>query len=143
MVYRLYRLLRKDEDWSFGLSAKNPIAEKSVFDHVIDGSRTGWQSQYIATCGSTETVKMFESNSHSPGHIVRILVDDSQVTIIDLRTSVQRSSHYQPDNLANDLIEKFNNYANKYETVLLVGNIPIVYVRLSVSASLTAYAIPP
>ncbi len=44
----LYRVLRADEDPSKGITAKDPNATKSVFEHVRDGSKPGFQSQYIS-----------------------------------------------------------------------------------------------
>jgi hypothetical protein len=125
----LYRLLRPDEDWQLGVSAKDPNSTKSVFDHVINGSSWGWQSKYIATCGSLNSVLTFRSKSVNPGKIVQISEDNLPVVKIDLRTSSNRSIHYLPGNDSNELINKFNNYANKFEEVLLVGDVPASHIK--------------
>jgi hypothetical protein len=125
----LYRLLRPDEDWQLGVSAKDPNSTKSVFDHVINGSSWGWQSKYIATCGSLNSVLTFRSKSVNPGQIVQISEDNLPVAKIDHRTSSNRSIHYLPGNDSNELINKFNNYANKFEEVLLVGDVPASHIK--------------
>jgi hypothetical protein len=125
----LYRLLRPDEDWQLGVSAKDPNSTKSVFDHVINGSSWEWQSKYIATCGSLNSVLTFRSKSVNPGKIVQISEDNLPVVKIDLRTSSNRSIHYLPGNDSNELIDKFNNYANKFEEVLLVGDVPASHIK--------------
>ena len=126
----LYRLLRPDEDWQLGVSAKDPNSTKSVFDHVINGSSRGWQSKYIATCGNLKSVLTFRSKSvNRQGQIVQISEDNLPVVIIDLRTSSNRSIHYLPGNDSNELIDKFNNYANKFEEVLLVGDVPASHIK--------------
>ena len=125
----LYRLLRPDEDWQLGVSAKDPNSTKSVFDHVINGSSWGWQSKYIATCGSLNYVLTFRSKSVNPGKIVQISEDNLPVVKIDLRTSSNRSIHYLLGNDSNELINIFNNYANKFEEVLLVGDVPASHIK--------------
>ena len=56
--------------------------------------------------------------------------DNLQADRFDLRTSANRIAHYQHQNQATELIDKFNNYANKFETVLLVGNVPKSQIKL-------------
>ena len=125
----LYRLLRPDEDWKLGISAKDPNSTKSVFDHVINGSSWEWRSKYIATCGSLNYVLTFRSKSVNPGKIVQISEDNLPVVKIDLRTSSNRGIHYLPGNDSNELINIFNNYANKFEEVLLVGDVPASHIK--------------
>ena len=138
----LYRLLRPDEDWQLGVSAKDPNSTKSVFDHVINGSSWGWQSKYIATCGSLNSVLTFRSNSVKPGKIVQISEDNLPVVKIDLRTSANRSIHYLPGNDSNELINKFNNYANKFEEVLLVGDVPASHIQPMTEADFLSALLP-
>ena len=119
----LYRLLRPDECCGDGLRAKNPNSTTSIFDHVIRGSY-GTPSKYISTCGSWEAVNSFRNKSCNPGLIVKIQIDKlpSGVAIIDLRKQENRYQYI--DNVDNDLICKFNNFANFYEEVLLIGIVP-------------------
>ena len=138
----LYRLLRPDEDWQLGVSAKDPNSTKSVFDHVINGSSWGWQSKYIATCGSLNSVLTFRSKSVNPGKIVQISEDNLPVVKIDLRTSSNRSIHYLPGNDSNELINKFNNYANKFEEVLLVGDVPASHIKLMNESDFASVQLP-
>ena len=138
----LYRLLRPDEDWQLGVSAKDPNSTKSVFDHVINGSSWGWQSKYIATCGSLNSVLTFRSNSVKPGKIVQISEDNLPVVKIDLKTSANRSIHYLPGNDSNELINKFNNYANKFEEVLLVGDVPASHIQPMTEADFASVQLP-
>jgi hypothetical protein len=65
----------------------------------------------------------------NPGKIVQISEDNLPVVKIDLRTSSNRSIHYLPGNDSNELINKFNNYANKFEEVLLVGDVPASHIK--------------
>ena len=138
----LYRLLRPDEDWQLGVSAKDPNSTKSVFDHVINGSSWGWQSKFIATCGRLNSVLTFRSKSVNPGQIVQISEDNLPVEKIDLRTSANRSIHYLPGNDSNELINKFNNYANKFEEVLLVGDVPASHIQPMTEADFLSALLP-
>ena len=120
----LYRLLRPEESCEDGLRAKNPHSNTSVFVHVTRGSY-GPQSKYISTCGSWEAVNSLRSKSRSPGQIVKIHEDKlpSRVKIIDLRYQENRDDYIEYDD-DEDSISKFNNFANKFEEVLLVGRVP-------------------
>ena len=124
----LYRLLRPDETWMNGLSAKDPSSSISVFEHVTKGSR-GSKSKYISTCGSLNAVLNFKINS-SNSTIVKIRENDLQTEKkIDLRTQENRNNYYTHKNAQED-IDRFNNFANKFEEVLLVGNVPGMHVEL-------------
>ena len=120
----LYRLLRQDESIEDGLWAKDPNSETSVFLHVTKGSYG--KSKYISTCGSYEAVAYLKSKSKQPGKIVKIDEDkllSNNVKIIDLRNQKTRDNH--KDNSATaELINTFNNFANKFQEVLLVGHVP-------------------
>jgi hypothetical protein len=122
----LYRLLRPEESCKDGLRAKNPHSNTSVFVHVTRGSY-GPQSKYISTCGSWEAVNSLRSKSRSPGQIVKIHEDKlpSSVNIIDLRCQENRDDYIDDDDDDDDdEVSKFNNFANKFEEVLLVGHVP-------------------
>ena len=120
----LYRLLRPDECCGDGLHAKNPNSTISIFDHVIGGSH-GTLSKYISTCGSWGAVNSFRSKSYDPGLIVKIQKDKlpSGVAIIDLRRQENRYQYIDND-VDNDSIRKFNNFAQCFEEVLLIGDVP-------------------
>jgi hypothetical protein len=120
----LYRLLRPDECCGDGLRAKNPNSTTSIFDHVLRGS-CGTPSKYISTCGSWGAVNSFRSKSRYPGLIVKIQKDKlpSGVAIIDLRRQENRYQYIYND-VDNDSICKFNNFANYFEEVLLIGIVP-------------------
>jgi hypothetical protein len=142
----LYRLLRPDENWENGLSAKSPFSDVSVFDHVISGSSMDFNSKYISTFGSLNAMLKFRSKSLTPGaQMVQIVEDDLPVIEkIDLRTSIIRRNQYIPDHpqFPNALINKFNNYAKKFEEVLLVGNVPKSHIQLVDVASFVSVRLP-
>ena len=123
----LYRLLRPDEKWKDGLTAKDPNSDVSVFNHVINGSGDGNKSKYISTCRNLATVNTFKSNSTNPGQIVKILEDDLPVNIIDLTTQENRKKYYSSNPSDN---ERFNNFAKCFQEVLLVGNVPASHISL-------------
>ena len=120
----LYRLLRREECCEGILRAKKPNSTKSIFDHVIGGSH-GTPSKYISTCGSWRAVNAFQSKSYDPGLIVKIQKDKlpSGVAIIDLRRQENRYRYIDND-VDNDSISKFNNFAQFFEEVLLIGDVP-------------------
>ena len=120
----LYRLLRRDERLMDGLDAKDPLSTTSVFDYVIKGSN-GTPSKYISTCGSWKAVNSFRSKSTDPGRIANIQKDKlpSSVEIIDLRLQENRYPYIDEDEDTRS-IGKFNNFAKKFEVVLLVVHVP-------------------
>ena len=143
----LYRLLRPDENWQLGLLAKHPTSQVSVFDHVIHGSNWKYQSKYISTCGSLNAMLEFRSNLCKPyAQIVQISEDYSPVLYkIDLRLPEIRSGQYtllgQPQ-YPIELINKFNNFAMKFEEVLLVGHVPASHIQLVDIASFVPVSLP-
>lgn len=123
----LYRFLRQDEGFVNGLFAKNPDSNMSVVDHVTKGSRCEWKSQYISTCRSLDALTIFRSGGNNPmGQIVEIFEDQLPIEVIkiDLTTEANRMIHYPPNMCNHKLIYKFNNYADKFKEVLLVGHVP-------------------
>ena len=125
----LYRLLKPGDKWQDGLKAKDPNSTISVFDHVINGSSWLSKSKYVSKCGSLKAVLTFRSKSLNPGIIVQISEDKLPVEKIDLRTSSNRSDHYEVGRHCDELINKFNNYANKFQEVLLIGDVPASYIE--------------
>lgn len=128
----VYRLLRQDENYTHGLSAKNPASAVSVFDHVLKGSR-GTPSKYISTCADLDALnKNYAPNAKNPGNVV--VINTNRLPFIDLREQDQRNLHIPnfkyPDLKKINKIEKFNNYATKFQEVLLEGFIPASYIQL-------------
>lgn len=126
----VYRLLRPDENYANGIKAKHPNSTTSVFRHVLGGS-WGSTSKYISTCGSLQALRDFASKSRSPGNIIKIKIDTlpENVEIIDLRDYSERMEYIEHTN-DEDEIRKFNNFANKFEEVLLAGYIPASCIQL-------------
>lgn len=125
----LYRLLRGNENFQFGLSANDPNSNVAVFNHVAYGSN-GPDSKYISTCGSLEAVRRFASNSWNGGMIVSLNTDLAPgVEVIDLRDLLVRNN-YIPQNASAEALSRFNNFATAFEEVLLVGNIPANCIQL-------------
>lgn len=121
----LYRLLRPGESIENGISAKNLDSKTSVFVHVTKGSY-GPQSKYISTCGTSDAVEYLKGKSQSPGKIVKIDEDrlrSSGAVIIDLRFQETRD-HYIDDGATEESISKFNNFAKKFQEVLIVDKVP-------------------
>ena len=123
----LYRLLRSDEKWEDGLRAKSPLSETTVYEHVTSGS-WGSQSKYISTCGSLHAVLSFRLNCKDNSSIVKIWEKNLPIDKIDLRTEENRKKYLIYGNYDSNNI--FNRFANKFEEVLLVGNVPETHVEL-------------
>jgi hypothetical protein len=142
----LYRLLRPGENWLLGLWAKNRTSDVSVFIHVIKGSSREYDSKYISTFGSLNAMLNFRSKSMTPGAQMVQIVEDNLPVIdkIDLRTSGIRSEQYILDHpqYPNALINKFNNYAKKFEEVLLVGHVPPSHIQPVEVASFVPVRLP-
>lgn len=118
----VYRLLRQGEVYN-PLSAKKPVAQETVFDHVLKGSNAGFQSQFISTCADLSTVRKFASKSAAPGIIVKINISNlDQNRIIDLQQQNVRNLYTNGE--TDDNINKFNNFAKCFKEVLLIGSIP-------------------
>lgn len=126
----LYRVIRSDENWQDGLWAKNPNSYESVFNHVNYGSSKGWQSPYISTCGSLNSVLNFRRNRNPHAQIVQIWEENLPVVKIDLRTSSKRSNHYIRGIDKSNLIYRFNKFSSVCEEVLIVGYVPGRHVEL-------------
>lgn len=126
---KLFRLLREGEDITKGLTAKNPNGNEKVAVHVATGSKRYCASQYISKCGSLiyaeslRGLKLRSSFRWGMKDIVEIdvgtLPDD--VTIIDLRTQMERRKYETSDQSINYL---FHRYAETHQEVLLIGTVP-------------------
>lgn len=126
----VYRLLRPDESYEDDIEAKDTNSNTSVFEHVVYGSQMGQESRYISTCGSLEALMDFESKSGDPGDKIKIDINNlpDNVEIIDLRDYFERMKYIEGDD--EDEIRKFNNFANKFEEVLIAGYIPASCIQL-------------
>ena len=125
----LYRLLRPEENWRFGLLSTNPNSSTSVFNYVINFNSEGCVSPYILTCGSLNSVLKL-TTPLANRNIVQIWEDNLPVVKIDLRTSPNRKNHYCIGYDSPESINLFNNFAKVYEVVLLVGHVPNTHVQL-------------
>ena len=123
----LYRLLGPNENWQFGLSAKNALSDKTVFKHVTTGSRVSG-SKFISTYGSLNAMLRFTDNCYNSIKIVKIWEKNLPVVKIYLRIQENRDNYHIGNN-ANEN-EKFDNYARAFEEVLLVGYVPETHVEL-------------
>ena len=115
----LYRLLRPDE-WDAqtkGIAPQRPGANVSVLQHVARGSYNS--SQYISTSASWGAIQDFARHSRtSPKKVAQInRACLTNVEVIDLTDPCVRRMHLGGDDRAY-------NFANKFEEVLIVGNIP-------------------
>ena len=135
----LYRVLRPDEKWEDGLRAKSPLSERTVYEHVISGS-WGWQSKYISTCGSLHAVLSFILNSTNNSSIVKIWEKNLPIDKIDLRTNENRKKYLIKGNYDGN--NKFNGFANKFEEVLLVGDVPVTHVELLTKSDFPSGILP-
>ena len=112
----LYRLLRPDEDWQLGLSAKEPNSSTSVFEYVSNGS-WGSHSKYISTCGSLNSVLSLRSKSRNPqAQIVQISEENLEMEKIDLRPATNRIQFYIKCSYSNKSINTFNNLQEYLKT---------------------------
>ena len=124
-VYRLWRILRPDEDPKVGLVAKDPQACKTVISHVNCGSREGYKSQYISTTASYDVALRYKAKGEEKGltglRIAEIDLEDLPETckleIVDLTTEENRDKY-----LGNAVCK---NFAKASCEVLLKCNVPI------------------
>ena len=135
----LYRVLRPDEKWEDGLRAKSPLSETTVYEHIISGS-CGPQSKYISTCGSLHAVLSFILNSTNNSSIVKIWEKNLPIDKIDLRTNENRKKYLIKGNYDGN--NKFNGFANKFEEVLLVGDVPVTHVELLTKSDFPSGILP-
>ena len=128
---KLYRLLSDDDILTYGLVAKNPDDRQiSVAEHVANGSGDG-KSRYISTCSSLGAAQHFRylktrgrKYRYGQKDIAEIDVATlpMEVTIIDLRTSIDREIHELQHGMA--IKDRFHKFADAHSEVLLVGKVP-------------------
>ncbi len=111
----LYRLLRSDENWTEGLTAKKPERGMTVHGHVSSGSRNKG-SQFIST--SKDPVYLAD-RWHQPGQIMVAIDTDKlgkDVQIIDISTKEKA--------IAAGVGSGSASFPAKSKEVLLVGYVP-------------------
>ena len=113
-----YRLLRDDENPLIGLKAKNPLATKSVLDHVANGSQGGYESQFISTSTNWNWIHTFVQKTK--GTLIRIVRID--LTLLR-NTGAQIYDTPMVLQLCSSDIKAYN-YAKWASEVLVVGIIP-------------------
>ena len=128
---KLYRLLSDDDILTYGLVAKNPDDRQiSVAEHVANGSGDG-KSRYISTCSSLGAAQHFRylktrGRKYRYGRKDIAEIDVAtlpmEVTIIDLRTSIDREIHELQHGMA--IQDRFHKFADAHSEVLLVGKVP-------------------
>lgn len=114
----LYKQLPTNMDYTKGLFANNPASFISVFEHVLN--RNNRESRFISTCGTLNVLQ----NNLDKGTVVKINTSMIQpYKIIDLRQQHQRNMHI-PDSADKQSRNIFNDQAEKFQNVLLLGPIP-------------------
>ena len=116
--------MRNGEDKKDGLSAKNSFSTTDIVSHVAYGSR-GVMSKYISTCADLSSAINLRSISYFKGMIVKVHMEllPSSVEIIPLTTYEDRVKHIK-SNHTSDMISRYNNFASRFQEVLLVGYVP-------------------
>ncbi|XP_060598113.1 uncharacterized protein LOC132751918 [Ruditapes philippinarum] len=117
---RLFRVLRDNEDISRGIRPKNPNANKTIEEHVDNGSYS--QSQYISTSASREAAIDFAKKgyNYSPGSRKIAVINTKKMP-----TSVIYTDLTDPDILYEEIEDdRAQNFARKFEEVVIEGCIP-------------------
>ena len=134
----LYRLLREDEDPSNGLSARNPEAKDAKISSHVNGLK---ESPYISTTATKQAIQAYywlaekknekkneeknekkETQKQKKFTVVKIdkdklLKENKGVEVFDLSDEATRDKYLAGNN-------KLQNYAAKYEEVLIQGFVP-------------------
>lgn len=119
----MYRVLRDDESYTYGLYPKDINSQVSLIDHVEKGSRKGHKSKFISCCKTKDGVKRMAGYINSTKTVVRINVtklDSKNATVIDLTNwRIRRQQNLEAS-------QRACNYAEMYEEVILqpVNHIP-------------------
>ncbi len=110
----VYRVIRPDENPAIGLFPKDPAATYTVEGFVLNGSRPGFASQFIA---ATRSLAVAESYAVTTGNrIVAINLSKVTANIIDLSTAVGRDAFLRG--------RTSKNFAAASAEVLIEGAIP-------------------
>lgn len=127
----LYRVLTDDEDPSKGLSARDPSNTTAKVSSHVNGLK---KSPYISTTASKHAAqafywlavkkwdKKYKTNGQKTFTIVEIdknklIKENGNVEVVDLSDKTVRDNYLEGN-------KKLQNYAAKYEEVLVKGFIP-------------------
>ena len=123
----VYRLLRAGEDCNRGLEAKDTRAQKSVDDHVSNGSEENYVSQYISTTTELKKAKGWRdkypwNRTRKIARITRNDVNNAGCTVYDLNVASVKNKYLTTN--------KAKNYARVMCEVVLKCSRPLncVYV---------------
>lgn len=130
----VYRVLRPNESEQAGITAKDPLSDVGAAYHVAWGSdkERKEDSRFISTCLNLSDAEHFlKVNNQDSGHLVRIDLQNWQtennitdvICVFDghVREDIIINSNIIPD---WETIDRFHNFANAHNEVLLVGNVP-------------------
>lgn len=87
----VYRALRLDEDPMQGLTAKDSMASYAVEDHIINGGRPHFRSQYISTTTDLRVAQALATKTGTG--VAEIDLTRVQGYIINLSTESGRQAH--------------------------------------------------
>lgn len=138
-IWRAVRPEEIDRARTDGLTAKDPGASKTPFEHVYHGSDDGFKSQYISTSDSEKMANQWGKESGVVKIDVSKLDPDS---IVDLSTGEGRARHLGDISAAapDSPLAQANKWARGKKEILIVGHVPadaIVEVRDNRSSSCT------
>jgi hypothetical protein len=111
----VFRVIRSDENPALGLFPKNASANYSVEGFVLNGSRKGFASQYIATTRDVGVARAWALRDNLRVVAIDLNKVDS-TTIIDLSTTMSRNTWLRSS--------RARGYAATSREVLIEGNVP-------------------
>lgn len=122
----LYRLLRPDEVphlGTTGITAKAPMSPVNEYQHVREGSYT--ESKYISTSATWPAVVTFAGERTSPAYAkINATQCKGRVQFLDLTIEEIRKNFFIPPTGHPEGGIKANNFASKFDEVLIQGVIP-------------------
>ena len=107
--------MRPKKDPEKGLTAKDPIANISIEDHVLHGSSPNVKSKYISCSETLSAARQFASKPYNKKRIVKIEIDRNTPGIIAIISLSDAEIEWT---------DTGRNFANKFQEVLVVGHIP-------------------
>jgi len=116
----LYRVIRPDESPALGLVARNPSATYKVEGHILNGSRPGFNSQFISTTTDLSVARAWASKTGN--RIVQIDPSKIQGTITNLSTAAGRNANLRGNTA--------KNFAQASSEVLIQGTVPANAIKL-------------
>jgi len=126
MASYLFRVLRDDENpKKLGLTAKNPFANETLENHVLNGSKFWMSSQYISCSNNLQSALKFgNKNPQQPPFRIAILdrkkiENDASITVYDVSDGGYGYGFTD---------SKAINFARCFGEVILQGHVPKEYV---------------